>query len=117
MMARLLLGVRPAIGIPAGAGGMSFTLFLGYSAAGTMVWNAALVLAGRILEEEFRRAGPVVVMIGLLVLSVSLAAWGIWALLRQRRLVFPRHGEEENSPTGDGSNSGTNQGAPGMLAP
>jgi membrane protein DedA with SNARE-associated domain len=93
VMARLLPGVRPAIGIPAGAAGMPFILFLGYSAAGTVVWTAALVLAGRILEEEFRRAGSVVVMIGLLVVSISLAGWGIWALLRQRRLQFPSYRE------------------------
>lgn len=52
---RLIPGVRTFISVPAGFAGMPRAKFLLYSAAGTVAWTAALVMAGRLLGAQYRR--------------------------------------------------------------
>lgn len=50
---RLVPGVRTFVSLPAGFAGMPLTPFLAYSAAGTIIWTAALAYAGVVLRANF----------------------------------------------------------------
>jgi membrane protein DedA with SNARE-associated domain len=50
---RLVPGVRTCVSLPAGFAGMALGPFLLYSAAGTVIWTAALAYAGVILRANF----------------------------------------------------------------
>ena len=54
---RLVPGVRTFVSLPAGFAGMPRGPFLLYSAAGTVVWTAALAYAGVILRASFTVVG------------------------------------------------------------
>lgn len=54
---RLVPGIRTVISVPAGSVGMHFGLFLALTAAGTVVWNAALLSLGYVLEDQYERVG------------------------------------------------------------
>ncbi len=76
---RLLPGVRTYISIPAGLSHMPLVPYLCYSAVGTVIWTAALAIAGAVLGNQFDQIqevlGPVgkVILIGLAV--GLLVAW------------------------------------------
>ena len=57
LIGRLIPGVRTFVSLPAGFAGMPRTPFLLYSAAGTVVWTAALASAGVIMRANFTRVG------------------------------------------------------------
>lgn len=82
---RLVPGVRTYISIPAGLSHMPLISYLCYSAVGTVVWTAALAIAGAVLGSQFDQiqqvTGPVgkVVLISLAVISV------IWVVRRQQK--------------------------------
>ena len=59
---RLVPGVRTFVSLPAGFAGMPRLPFLLYSAAGTVVWTAALAWAGVILKANFTLVGDYVGM-------------------------------------------------------
>ena len=50
---RLVPGVRTFVSLPAGFAGMPRIPFLLYSAAGTVIWTAALAYAGVVLKTNF----------------------------------------------------------------
>jgi membrane protein DedA with SNARE-associated domain len=50
---RFVPGVRSLISLPAGVAGMHFGRFAAYTLLGTVLWNAALVLAGWFLGERW----------------------------------------------------------------
>lgn len=53
-IARMVPAVRTLISIPAGVAAMALTPFLIYTALGTVIWTAALALAGYFLESEYQ---------------------------------------------------------------
>jgi membrane protein DedA with SNARE-associated domain len=59
-LGRLVPGVRTFISLPAGFAGMGWGKFLVFSAAGTVIWTAALTYAGVILRSQFTRVGDYV---------------------------------------------------------
>jgi membrane protein DedA with SNARE-associated domain len=77
---RLVPGVRTFISLPAGFAGMALGPFLLYSAAGTLIWTAALAYAGVVLRANFTLVGDYIGMVSNVVL-------GILALLLVRRYL------------------------------
>lgn len=73
---RLVPGVRTFVSLPAGFAGMPRLPFLLYSAAGTIVWTAALAWSGVLLKANFTVVGDYVgtatniLLVGLAVLVV-----------------------------------------------
>jgi membrane protein DedA with SNARE-associated domain len=83
-LARLLPGVRPLIGIPAGLTGMRLAPFLFYSAAGTLIWVSALAVAGRLMGTELMQVTGLTPWF-LAGVAVVAAAW--WLVRRVTRHV------------------------------
>ncbi|MFI9006698.1 DedA family protein [Actinosynnema sp. NPDC053489] len=88
---------RSLISIPAGVERMPLPGFLLLTAAGSLIWNSALILAGYALGENYhlveRYLGVVTkVVIGLVALAV---VWFVVSRLRQRR----REGDEDRAQT------------------
>jgi membrane protein DedA with SNARE-associated domain len=54
---RLMPGIRTFVSLPAGFSGMPWATFLAYSVAGTLLWTAALVYAGVVLQHNFAAVG------------------------------------------------------------
>jgi membrane protein DedA with SNARE-associated domain len=77
---RLVPGVRTFISLPAGFAGMALGPFLLYSAAGTLIWTAALAYAGVVLRANFTLVGDYIGMVSNVVL-------GVLALLLVRRYL------------------------------
>jgi membrane protein DedA with SNARE-associated domain len=78
---RLVPGVRTFVSLPAGFAGMALGPFLLYSAAGTVVWTAALAYAGVVLRANFTVVGDYVGI----VTNVVLATLGLLLLRRYFR--------------------------------
>jgi membrane protein DedA with SNARE-associated domain len=79
--------IRSLVSIPAGFRRMPFGRFTVLSAAGSLVWNAALIGAGALLGDRWERVGDVV---GLLQGVVILAVIGGAAFFVWKRFVRPR---------------------------
>jgi membrane protein DedA with SNARE-associated domain len=85
-LGRLVPGVRMLISVPAGVARMPLPRFLAWSAAGTVIWTAALAGAGFLLEGRYELVGhwvnPVsnVVVVGL----VALYIWRVATFGRRR---------------------------------
>ena len=78
--------VRSVVSLPAGLRRMPMSQFLLYTAAGSAVWNAALIGAGWALGDNWEVVGTYVgylqyVVIALVVLAV---VWFLWRRLSQR---------------------------------
>ena len=54
-LCRLIPIVRSLISIPAGIARMPFVPFLGFTAAGSLLWNTVLVYAGRIAGDSWEK--------------------------------------------------------------
>ena len=59
---RLVPGIRTFVSLPAGFARMPCGAFLEYSAAGTMIWTAALAYAGVVLQANFEVVGDYIGM-------------------------------------------------------
>ena len=81
LLGRLVPGVRTFVSVPAGFAGMRRAPFLLYSAAGTVVWTAALAYAGVILKSQFTLVGDYV-NIATNVLFAALAVMLAWRYYR-----------------------------------
>lgn len=77
---RLVPGVRSLVSIPAGFARMPLGSFLAYSAAGTLIWTAALAYAGVVLRANFAIVSDYID-------GVTYAVFGIFAVLLVRRYV------------------------------
>lgn len=90
LLARLLPGVRPLVGIPAGMARMPLPTFLLYSTLGTLVWTTGLALAGRLLGANFQQVTRLVGPALWLILGVGLCAAAYW-VFKRRRLGHATH--------------------------
>jgi membrane protein DedA with SNARE-associated domain len=79
--------IRSLVSIPAGFRRMPLVRFTLLTAAGSFVWNAALIGAGAALGENWEQVGKVIERFQLVVIVVIVAAVG-WFLFH--RLVKPR---------------------------
>jgi membrane protein DedA with SNARE-associated domain len=124
LTARMLPGVRPLIGVPAGAAEMPLAAFLLYSTAGTAVWTTALMWGGWILREEFHRAGDAATVISIVIATTVATGYGMWVLIRRRREQIDPAGEIPtisetviHTPADTPKPATRVQGAPGILTP
>ena len=77
-LGRLMPGVRSLISVPAGVSRMPAPLFLAYTVAGTVLWTAALTLAGYFLADAYKKASSVIGPFG----SILFAALVIFLVVR-----------------------------------
>jgi membrane protein DedA with SNARE-associated domain len=82
-LGRLMPGVRSLISVPAGVARMPAPLFLAYTVAGTILWTAALTLAGYALADAYEKTREIVGPIG----SVLFGAVVTFLIVR----YFKRH--------------------------
>jgi membrane protein DedA with SNARE-associated domain len=85
LIGRLVPGVRTLVSVPAGFAGMRRGPFLVYSAAGTVVWTAALAGAGLILKSQFALVGDYINT----VTNVLFGCLGVWLAWRYYRCWRP----------------------------
>jgi membrane protein DedA with SNARE-associated domain len=82
-LGRLVPGVRTFVSLPAGFAGMPLVPFLLYSAAGTLIWTAALASAGVALKANYSVVGDYVgvasnallILLAVLVIRRYLLCW------------------------------------------
>jgi membrane protein DedA with SNARE-associated domain len=85
---RVVPGVRTYVSVPAGLSKMPLLTYLAYSAIGTVVWTAALAIAGYVLGAQFEQVSRFMAPISKSVLiGLGLAAV-IWFLYRRYRHRF-----------------------------
>jgi membrane protein DedA with SNARE-associated domain len=88
--------IRSLVSIPAGFRRMPLVRFTLLTAAGSLVWNAALIGAGAALGDNWEQVGKVIERFQLVVVVVIVAvvAWFLY-----QRLVKPRfpHGADSDS--------------------
>lgn len=84
LLARLLPGVRPLIGVPAGMAHMPLGTFLLYSALGTVVWTGALAFAGRLVGTNVHQVTDILAWLIWIVVGIAAAGWWVVHLLRSR---------------------------------
>jgi len=83
LVGRLVPGVRTFVSLPAGFARMPLSAFLIYSAAGTIVWTAALAYAGVVLRANYDVVGDYVgiatnvifVVIGVMLVRRYVQCW------------------------------------------
>ncbi len=83
LLGRCVPLIRSLVSIPAGFRRMPLVRFTLYSAAGSLVWNGALVGAGALLGDRWERVGDVVgllqaAVVLLLIAGVAYVAWRRW---------------------------------------
>ncbi|MCC6705294.1 MAG: DedA family protein [Thermomicrobiales bacterium] len=89
LVGRLVPIVRSLISIPAGFYGMSFPVFLLYSAIGSLIWNTILVGAGYRLESHWDRVEPYVEILQYAVIAAVIII-GLRFLYVRRDLILSR---------------------------
>ncbi|MFD4671498.1 DedA family protein [Lentzea sp. NPDC058450] len=84
---RMVPVVRSLISIPAGVSGMPIVKFTLYTAAGSLVWNTALILAGYALGDNYELVDRYLgwVSTGVLVVLAISVAWFVVARVKERR--------------------------------
>lgn len=81
VLGRLIPGVRTFISLPAGFNRMGWLPFLAATLAGTLVWTAALVVAGRLLGARYEQVSKVLEPVSWVVLGGVLALY-LWRVAR-----------------------------------
>ncbi|MCC6736194.1 MAG: DedA family protein [Bauldia sp.] len=91
LLGRLVPAIRSVISIPAGLAGMRWGTFLFYSFIGSLVWSAALMLAGYWLGSRSGIVGDLMgpITIAIVVVCVAVYAW--------RFLTYPRRKAREEA--------------------
>lgn len=80
LLGRCVPAVRTLISVPAGIARMPLRPFLIYSTTGTLVWTAALLVAGYALGSQYRAVGQYVDMASKVILSL-IAVIYIWRVV------------------------------------
>lgn len=79
---RMVPVVRSLISIPAGVSGMPIGKFLTYTAAGSLVWNSALIVAGYALGENYQLIDRYMGWVSTVVLVLLACAIGWFVVAR-----------------------------------
>ncbi|WP_112267493.1 DedA family protein [Lentzea terrae] len=84
---RMVPVVRSLISIPAGVSGMPIARFTLYTAAGSLVWNSALILAGYFLGENYELVDRYLGWVSTAVLAALAIAivWFVVSRVKARR--------------------------------
>lgn len=88
MIGRLVPGIRTLISIPAGITGMPWRRFVLFSAIGTALWSALLLLAGYYLGERFNEVESYLSPVGNIVLG-GLLLWYLYRVISFRQPENP----------------------------
>jgi len=91
-VAAVLLGrcvplIRSVVSIPAGFRRMRLVPFVAYTAAGSAVWNTALIGAGAILGEQWDKVEPYVAVLQYVVIAVIVLFVVRFGVMKFRRRV------------------------------
>ena len=91
-VAAVLLGrcvplIRSVVSVPAGFRRMRLLPFIVYTAAGSAVWNTALIGAGAILGDQWDRVEPYVALLQYVVIAVILLFVVRFAVMKLRHRV------------------------------
>ncbi|MFI6095609.1 DedA family protein [Lentzea sp. NPDC051213] len=86
-LGRMVPVVRSLISIPAGVSGMPILRFTAYTAAGSLVWNTALILAGYALGENYQLVDRYLGWVSTVVLAALAIAigWFVVSRVKARR--------------------------------
>jgi membrane protein DedA with SNARE-associated domain len=100
VIARITPGLRTLISVPAGLGQMPLARFWLYTALGSGLWNGALILAGRLLGDNWRLAEGILRPIGpiIYVLMIAAVVFVVARRLWQKRQAARRPPDQENPP-------------------
>ena len=82
---RLMPGVRSLISVPAGVAKMPAPVFLLYTIAGTVLWTAALTVAGYLLADAYEKIRDVVGPIGSILFGAVVLLLVVRYIRRQRK--------------------------------
>jgi membrane protein DedA with SNARE-associated domain len=82
LVCRFIPGIRTVVSLPAGLCGTRPSTFFGYSAAGVLIWTAALTLGGAALGENYERIGHYVGPLSLAVVAALIVVFAIFAYRR-----------------------------------
>ncbi|MDB9528953.1 DedA family protein [Oscillatoria sp. CS-180] len=74
---RVVPGVRTYVSVPAGLSHMPLVPYLFYSAIGTVIWTAALAIAGYFLGAQFERVSQFIAPIS----TIVLIGLGVFAII------------------------------------
>lgn len=83
LLCRFVPGLRTVISLPAGLARTSTGSYLFYSAAGIVVWTAALTYAGALLGEDYEQVGRYVGPLAWAVFAVLLAGLAVYVYRRR----------------------------------
>ncbi|MGA1763129.1 MAG: DedA family protein [Ilumatobacteraceae bacterium] len=91
-VAAVLLGrcvplIRSVVSVPAGFRRMRLLPFIVYTAAGSAVWNTALIGAGAILGDQWDRVEPYVALLQYVVIAVIVLSIVRFAVMKLRHRV------------------------------
>jgi membrane protein DedA with SNARE-associated domain len=91
-VAAVLLGrcvplIRSVVSIPAGFRRMRLVPFVAYTAAGSAVWNTALIGAGAILGDQWDKVEPYVAVLQYVVIAVIVLFAVRFGVMKLRRRV------------------------------
>ncbi|MFJ5990376.1 DedA family protein [Lentzea sp. NPDC092896] len=81
---RMVPVVRSLISVPAGVSGMPIVKFTLYTAAGSLVWNTALILAGYALGDNYELVDRYLGWVSTVVLA-ALAIAIVWFVVSRRK--------------------------------
>lgn len=82
---RLVPGVRSLVSVPAGLSEMPLGRFVGLTAAGSALWNAALIGAGWALGSNWEQVGSYIGPLSTAVVALLAAGAAVWFVRRRRR--------------------------------
>ena len=106
-LGRLVPGVRSLISIPAGIDRMPLPTFVGYTLAGSLLWNGALIVAGYVLGSQWHVVERWVGDVSGFVYVVLAAAVVVFVARRLRhRLRGVASGARRSATPGGDSTSG-----------
>jgi membrane protein DedA with SNARE-associated domain len=85
VLGRMVPGIRSAVSVPPGLLRMPFGRYLALTLVGSLIWNAALILAGQQLGSRWSEVGDVVGPVAHWVLIAIIPLIVVFALVRRRR--------------------------------
>ena len=88
LLGRCIPLIRSIVSIPAGFRRMEIKRFTALTAAGSAVWNAALIGAGTILGDRWEQVGSAVGLLqgAVIIVIAGLLCWFVWSRLLRPRL-------------------------------
>ena len=85
VLGRMVPGIRSAVSVPPGLLRMPFGRYLALTLVGSLVWNAALILAGQQLGSRWSEVGDVVGPVARWVVIAIIPLIVVFVLIRRRR--------------------------------